>query len=284
MDHVKYVVLNGKPLRKEDPVFFHYNRGFRFGDAVFETIHANGTELQFFDLHFKRLQYAMKIFKMDISDNIIQSILYSEAKSLLVRNKLFQGAKVRLTVFRNGAGTYKPETNNVSYFIETEYLNTDKYNLNTKGLIIDIFNEVRKPVNSLSSFKNANSVLYTLASINNSSKKTGDSLIINESGNIIESTSSNIFIVKNKNLYTPSIDEGCINGIMRNIIINLAIDAGFTVFEDCYITIKDMEEADEVFLTNSVIGIKWVLAFKERRYFNKTAKTLIDKLNALAFS
>ena len=47
---IKYVILNGKPLRIDEPVFMHSNRGFRFGDALFETMHANGTEIQFFDV------------------------------------------------------------------------------------------------------------------------------------------------------------------------------------------------------------------------------------------
>jgi len=284
MTHIKYVILNGEPLKLDEPVFYHSNRAFRYGDAIFETMHANGTEVQFFDAHYERMMNAAKELKMNISDNFNKSLLYAETKSLLVRNKLFQGAKVRLTIFRNGAGTYMPETNQISYLIETEKLHVDSYELNQKGLIVEIFHEIKKPINPFAFFKTSNAQFYVMASIFCKENHFDDVLIVNENGNIIEASSSNLFLVKQNQLYTPSIEEGCIQGIMRNKIIEIAINQKFTVFEDCRITIDDLLNADEVFLTNAVKGVQWVLAFRNRRYFNKVSKSLLSGLNKLAFS
>lgn len=284
MTHIKYVILNGEPLKLDEPVFLHSNRAFRYGDAVFETMHANGTEVQFFDEHYERMTNAAIKLKMNLPDDFNKSLLYAEIKSLLVRNKLFQGAKVRFSIFRNGAGTYMPETNRISYIIETEKLPTDKYELNQKGLIIDIYNEIRKPINTFSFFKTSNSQLYVMASIFCKENKFDDVFILNENGNIIEASSSNLFLVKQNQLYTPSLEEGCVQGIMRNKIIEIAIGQKYTVFEDCRITIDDLLHADEVFLTNTVNGIKWVMAFRSRRYFNKVSKSLLSGLNKMVFN
>lgn len=284
MQQIKYVIYNGKPLKIDEPVFFHHNRAFRYGDALFETMHANGTEIQFFDEHFERMMQAVKFLKMKIPDNFNKSLIYAEAKSLLVRNKLFTGAKIRISAFRNEGGTYLPDNNNLSYFIETDKLESDIYKLNTKGLIVDIYDEIRKPINPFSWFKTSNAQLYVLAALYAAEKRLGDVLILNESGNIVEASSSNIFVVKNNQIHTPSIDEGCVNGIMRNKIIEIAIQQKFTVFDECRLTMKDMHEADEVFITNAVKGIQWVLAFGNRRYFNKVSKSLLTELNKTAFN
>lgn len=284
MNPIKYVIYNGKPLKLDEPVLFHNNRAFRFGDALFESMHANGTEIQFFEQHYERIINALKVLRMNTPENFSLSLIYAEIKSLLVRNKLFQGAKVRITIFRDGGGTYTPETNNSSYFIETEKLASDKYELNRKGHIIEIFPEIKKPVNVLSFFKTANAQLFVLAAIYKTEKKFDEVIILNENGNLIEATSSNLFVVKKNLIYTPSIEEGCVNGIMRNQVIEIAIKNKLTVFEDCRITVDDLLTADEVFLTNAVKGIQWVLAFRDRRYFNKVSKALVAELNKLAFN
>jgi branched-chain amino acid aminotransferase len=221
---------------------------------------------------------------MKVPVNFKPSLIYSEIKSLLVRNKLFQGAKVRLSIFRNGAGAYTPETDDVSYFIETEKIPSDKYELNQKGIIIDIYNDLKKPINSFANFKISSAYIYVMASICKRDNNLGDVLLINENGNIIEATSSNLFIVKNDQIYTPSLEEGCVRGIMRNKIIDYCLDLNYTVFDDCTFSSDDLLNADEVFLTNAIVGIKWVLAFKERRFFNKTSKILMRKLNEVAFN
>ena len=279
-----FVIVNGEVLKKDTPVFYHDNRGFRFGDAVFETMHANGTEVQFFNEHINRLKRVLDIFKIDIPESLDEKMLYVQIKSLLVRNKLFQGAKIRLSYFRSNGGTYLPLTNKAEYIIETEKLDSHLYKMNAKGWRVDVFNEYKKDFNLFGQYKNANSLLYVLASIQKQEKSFDDMIILNTDNNIVEGTNSNIFIVKKNSIYTPSIDEGCVQGIMRNNIIDIALSLNYTVFDDCIIVQKDLIEADEMFFTNAVQGIRWVIAYKNRRFFNKTSKKILQKLNELAFS
>jgi len=106
-------------------------------------------------------------------------------------------------------------------------------------------------------------------------------LIQNDRMGIIESTSSNLFLVSNGVLYTPGLDGGATAGIMRAQIINLALASGMKVYE-CNLTPQNMLIADEVFLTNAVQGIQWVGSYRTKRYFNATIQSLMRDLNRRA--
>ena len=101
-----------------------------------------------------------------------------EIIKLLHKNKLYQGVRIRLSVFRNEGGKYTPENNSISYLVETEYIENDHYELNQKGLIIDLFNEMKKPVNSFSNLKTANALLYIMAGKFAKKNKLGDCILI----------------------------------------------------------------------------------------------------------
>ncbi len=126
-------------------------------------------------------------------------------------------------------------------------------------------------------------MLYIMAANHKQQHGLNDCLLVNEMGNIIEAISSNLFIVTNNILQTPAVESGIVKGIMREQVINLALKHNFTVFDDCEITETDILKADEIFFTNAISGIQWVVAYKQRRYFNKTAKIMAQLLNEATF-
>jgi len=273
---------NGEFHSDDTALFTADNRAFRYGDSLFETIHCNGTQIQFFDEHIERLQLGMKFLRMEIPVNFA-AIIKQNIENLITKNKSFLGTRIRLSVFRNAGGLYTPNTNRISYLIESSKLEESKYCLNRKGLKIGIFDTYKKSSNALSAFKTGNSMPFILAGIYKTEKKWDDCLLINERQNLVESVSSNLFVVKDSILFTPSLESGAVNGIMREQIIQLALNLGITVYDDCIIKPEQLVEADEIFLTNAIIGIRWVVAYKERRYFNRCAKILIQELNDKAF-
>ncbi|MEN8118985.1 MAG: aminotransferase class IV [Bacteroidota bacterium] len=286
MKESKYISYNGKIILTEEFKLEFNNRAFQYGDGLFETMHALGSEVQFFYEHMERLISSMKILKMEVPVRFsIDTLgLQKEITKLLTKNRIYKGGRVRMTVFRQCGGFYSPETNEINYLIRTEHLKQDQYVLNTKGFNIDIFEEIQKPANILSGLKTTSSILYVMAGIFKSDNKLDECLIINEKGNIVEGISSNIFIVKEKNIYTPSLKSGCLDGIMRKKIIDIAKKEKFTVFDDVPIKLSDIMAADELFFTNAITGIRWVLSFKQRRFYNKIAKQLNQKLNETVFS
>jgi branched-chain amino acid aminotransferase len=277
----EFIVHNGNFISKSDFNINPTNRAFRYGDGVFETLFVSSGKIHFFEEHFARLSKATKILKMSVpakinfeSERIKENIL-----SLLRKNKQFTGAKIRISVFRTGAGLYTPETNDFEYLIESESLNRNKYELNQFGLRLGAYRDITKDPNLISGFKNGSALIYVLAGIYCKTGNYDDCLIFNSKSNIIESVSSNIFFVKNDELFTPPISEGCIDGVMRKQVIRLALENQIAVHSENPISEKDFYQADEVFLTNAVSGIRWAISYGERRFYNKTSVKLLNLLN-----
>jgi aminodeoxychorismate lyase len=279
----KHIIVDGEIISDSLPVVFHNNRSFCYGDGLFETMHVFGTEIQFLDSHFNRLYNGMTALKLEISENITKEKVKREIVRLLNRDKLFGGVRIKLTVYRNSEGYYTPKVNKTGYIVEFTELGNDYYELNQKGLCIDIFNEILKTTGPLASFKTCNSLLNVLCGIYSKEHGFDDCLILNNKGSIIESSNSNIFLVKRDTIYTPSLEQGCVDGIMRARVMEVAKILRLQVKEIVIANENTLLESDEIFLTNAIYGLRWVMAFRQRRYFNKISKLISDKLNAETF-
>jgi branched-chain amino acid aminotransferase len=275
----QYINLNGTHLTAEQPALHHTNRAFQYGDALFETMHANGKVVQFFDQHMQRLIKAMGMLKMDIPPKISGKTIEKEITRLLHKNRHLKGARVRLTVFRNPGGKYTPEDNSCSYLIESQKLDHDTYQLNDKGLFIDVFPGLKKPVHPLSNLKTTNDLIYIMAGLHKKEHGLDECLLLNEKGEITEAISSNVFVVYNRVLSTPPLASGCLEGIMREQIIECAGALNIRVSDSQPLTPEELMQADEVFLTNAIKGIQWVGGIRQKRYFKQTARKLLSVLN-----
>jgi branched-chain amino acid aminotransferase len=283
MTSTQYICFNGKIYSEHTNIFGAENRAFKYGDSLFETIHANGTEIQFLQEHFNRLLESMAIIGMEIPDDFCNT-LEMDIKYLINKNKAFSGNRIRLAVFRNSGGLYTPSDNSISYLLETSGLENHFYTLNRKGYQIGVYKDVRKSPSIISPLKTGNSLPFIMAGQYKQKMKWDDCLILNERGNLVEGISSNLFLVKDNVLMTPSLDSGAVSGVMREQIIQAALRLNLTIYEDCILTENDLMEADEIFLTNAISGIRWVVAYQDRRYFNKTSKILIEELNNYCFN
>lgn len=278
-----YIWLNGDIINGETPILTVKNRSFQYGDGVFETIHAFGTQGRNLQLHVARLKRNMDLLKIEIPSYLDENMISREITRLLNKNRLFGSVRVRVTVFRNNGGYYIPEDNSMGMVIETTPIETKMYELNPKGYIIDIYDEIRKPLTPLSSIKSCNSLLYILAGIYKIDHQLSDCLLLNEQERIAEAISSNVFFVKEDNLFTPSVAEGCIPGVMREVVIKVAPGIGLKVSNNVAISPQKLFDFDEVFLTNAITGIRWVIAFRNQRYFSKISRLLTDAINRFTF-
>ena len=275
---MKKVCFNGEYVQIDDIQYKDLKRGFSFGDGAFETIKVINGKPVFLKHHLKRLNLAIEKLKL-CPDQLFQlNVIESVIIDLLQLNEIYEGGFVRISIYRSGQGTYLPETNDLSYIIETNSLKENSYSTNKKGLKIGVYDDILKPLNILSPYKLANAQLYVLASVFFKENQLDDALIKNENGNIIETTNSNLFISSNGVLYTPALSEGCVGGIMRMQVINLAISNGMLVYENP-IQLQHLLSADEIIITNSIKGIRWIGQYKDKRYYNILANKLTDLLN-----
>ena len=273
-----HCIYNGHVISIYEPAVSFSNRAFRYGDSIFESIRVANGKIMFLKDHITRLKLGMTVLRMNLPAEFNTENIEALIKVLLVKNHLGRDARIRLTVFRNEGGFYTPETNDISFLIEAEAVETEGYVLNQKGLWVDIYTDIKKQINKLSGIKVGSALFYVMAGLAKTSMKLDDCLLVNENGSIIESISANLFVVRNGALYTPSLTEGCLDGVMRKQIMRLATENKILTFEMA-ITINSLMNGDELFLTNSINGIQWVGQYKNKFYTNRMAAFFTDKLN-----
>ena len=267
------MLLNGHVVGEQDVPKAFANRGFLVADGVFESMRFTDNRVPYLGLHVARLHAAMEAHGMDVPSSLQESEL-KESLETWKQTWSFEGdARIRLTVFREGQGKYTPDTDNTSWVATVERMEDRGYLLASKGLDVDIYQDMHKHVSPVSRYKNIASTVYVHAARHARIQGWGDALILNADQKIIESSRSNLFVVSNGVLYTPSLDDGCVGGIMRAVLIRTALDHGVKVYE-CTLTPQTLLQADELFLTNAVRGIEWVASYKTKRYFHSMAEKL----------
>lgn len=273
-----FVNINGNIQSSASAVLSADNRSFRYGDGIFETIRFANGKVQFLAKHVNRMRTSLEILKIDCPEGYTEAYFRAEINKLVEKNKVEKGARIRLTVFRKEGGYYTPHIDEPHFLIECEPIEESFYNLNPKGYSIDIFPDYKKPINKLSNVKSNNALLHVLAGVYRKQNDLDDCIILNQNFGIAEGISSNIFAVKNGVLYTPPIVDGCVDGIMRRHIIEVARAHRISVYE-VSLQMNVLLNSDELFLTNVISGVRWVGAYKAKRFYNNMAKLIIDKLN-----
>src|SRR6476661_10392860 len=133
---LSFVNFNGEIFSEEDKLLNLANRGYRYGDGLFETLRMAKGKLKFADLHADRVQKGMKTLKIEGYSQIDSYFLKDKAEELAKRNKL-TNARLRFNVYRNAAGLYTPDQNKNGYSLEITPLDSPHYLMNAKGLIMD---------------------------------------------------------------------------------------------------------------------------------------------------
>jgi len=270
-------------MLSDSPVLNIQNRAFRYGDALFETIRAVNGQPCFIEDHWERLRNGMGIMEMDIPEQFSEEYFTKKIIALLKKNRIKEGGRVRLTVFRNFGGLFTPEVSDVSWIIEARKMDHNLYQLNQGGLHIDLYEEQRRQITNYSSLKSSNALFYILAGLNKKKRGLDECLVLNDMGSISEAISSNLFVIFNGVLYTPSLNQGCIHGVMRKNIIKLAGQYNIEV-QECPLNPAVMLKSDEVFITNTIKGIRWVETYRNKSYTNELAGDMVNKLNEMVTS
>lgn len=273
-----YINNNGEVLKNEGATLASANRGHLYGDGLFESIRVKNGKPINLDAHFMRMVEGAIALKMRVPKFYTFEFFREKVQELLKASSIVKGGRVRISIDRVSGGNYTPESNETTYFIEVYPINNNEYELNKKGWEIDLYSTMRKHKSMLSNFKTKNALLYVMCGLEANEKNLDDLLITDPKGGILEGSSSNLFVVSNGVLYTPGLEEGCVGGVMRMTIINIALDNGMKVYE-CGIMPQNLLAADEVFLTNAVKGITWVEGYRTKRYKNEVSLKLVDLLN-----
>lgn len=275
------VNFNGNIVSPQEMNFEYNHRLVQYGDGLFETMkYANG-QIHFFEEHYFRLMASMRILRMDIPMSFTPEYLRDQVLETIGANHWEkQAIRVRLNVWRNGSGKYTPINAEIGFSVTCELLDLVDYELNKEGLKLELFKDFEKPKGLFSNLKTTNALLYTVAGIYASENQVDDVFLINTDKHILESTNSNVYIIKGNELITPPLASGCTRGVMRVQILKLAATLGLTVKEESFSPFE-LQRADECWLSNSVHGIRWVGTYRQKTFKNEKALALSLELNKL---
>ncbi len=275
------VNFNGTIL-EDSKVYIENNRGFLFGDSVFETVKVLDKKVLFLEDHYFRLMATMRIFRMEIPMSFTMEFM--EEQILLLVESQIQSAmsfRVRFSVFREGNGFYLPRTNDVSYVITILPLESEVYYIKKGAYEVELYKDAYVTKQLFSSLKSNNKMIQITGSIFASENAYDNCLLLNDEKNVIEALQGNLFMRMGTTLITPPITDGCLNGIMRKQILAVAKRIeGYEVVEKS-ISPFDLQKADELFITNVIVGIQPITKYRKKEYQILLAEEILLKLNAL---
>ena len=279
MSYLNYYNLDGKLFLESENNISVNNRSFRYGDGFFETIKLIDGNIQLKELHFERIATSLVTLGFKANKHFSFDNVEKEIVELATKNNHNKLGRIRITFFRADAGLYEVTNFHPHILIQSFELNETVNKLNENGLVIDVYALAKKSCDVFSNIKSNNYLQYAMAALWAKENKVNDALLLNSNNNIADSTIANVFIIKNNEIKTPALTEGCVAGVMRKHIIE-TLKQQNTIVAETTINIEDIANADEVFLTNAIKGIMWVRQFGENNYMNFETRKIYKEVLA----
>ena len=280
---VLQIDFNGKYQLSNELDVNSITRALVYGDCVFEKMRTNASKILFFGRHLDKICAAMSFLNMEIPKKFAaeRGVLKDELSKLLIKNKIFTGGLVTLLAYRREIEGSSPQRFETEYIAVVSHMPTVLYKLNSQALSLSIYNEIPMPSGLLSCYNtHAGTMVKNLAAQYARKMRTTDALLVNNQGNIVESALyGNVFCVKDSVLYTPSLSEGCSDSVIRHHVLDVATTLGIKFDDAAIITPDFLKVVDEIFLASTEFGILWVGALQNRRFYRRTAETILNKLN-----
>jgi len=249
-----WVYLNNQFVEEHQARVSVFDRGFLFGDGIFETLRIHDTCPLFLDRHLQRLRQSCESIWLSLPTP--EPLWDALLRELVDRNHL-EHTMIRITISR-GVGALGPDPSGCSsptIVIFPRPLPQLTKDQRDQGVSLTILTTRRQPSSALPSHvKSLNYLNNVLAKQEANEAHTFDGLLLNTDGHLAECTTSNMFFVKNQCLHTPSLQCGILPGITRGIVLELAREGGIDVQEGTYQP-EALLDADECFLTNTGFGV-----------------------------
>lgn len=255
-----------------------HNRAFLYGDSVFETLRIIDNKIVFWEDHYFRLMSSMRIIRLNIPDDYTPD--YLEENILKLHRLVSKNghSKVRINVYRFSKGKYMPIENNVSFIISCDPIINSKYLINSGDYVVDLFKDYYIDNQLISSIKTNNKIINVVASIYAKENGFNNCILLNNDKMVAEFINSNIFIIKNDEIFTPRLNSGCLNGVLRKNLLNILKKHSFTTYEQDISTF-DLTQSDEIFGTNVVQGLFSISQYRKKGFINNQSKKILKLLN-----
>jgi len=249
---MSHIIINGKKNKSNDPCISAYDRGFTLGHGLFETILINKGSIPLLEYHWNRLVTSIELIGIKLPFDLLE--LTNMINDLLHTNSLADvRVALRLTITDgiSERGLLSNGNQEPTYILSMSQLP----NSLTKSMTATVVNTRRNEYSLSSRIKSISYLDNIIAKREAVSKGFDEAFLLNSISNLAEGAISNIFIVKKNNVLTPPIIDGALPGVTRHIILNSLILDNIEVKEQ-HINTDMLLDADEVFITNALLGVK----------------------------
>ncbi|AWM12879.1 aminotransferase class IV [Flavobacterium sediminis] len=275
------VNFNGN-IQETSGITIENNRGFLFGDSIFETVKVVEGKVLFAEDHYFRLMASMRICRMEIPMRFTLEFFEDEIIKLTESLPQSKAYRARFTVFRVGDGLYLPVSNEVQFIVTASENDQVAYQINEQAAYeMEIYKDAYVTKQLFSTLKTNNKMLHITGSVFAQENGYDNCFLLNSEKNVIEALQSNIFMLMGNTLVTPPVSDGCLNGIMRKKILEIASAMPNISVEEKSISPFDLQKADEIFLTNVIKGIQPVTKYKKKSFQLHLAKEIVAQLNTV---
>lgn len=271
------IFLNGKFVDKKDAVISAFSEGALYGWGVFETMRAFGGRIVYYDAHLERLKSSAKSLHINIgyTADKLKSIIKEMLKSCALKD-----ACIRLTIWKNSL----TKTDVMVSVREYKAIRESKYK---EGFACKVADFRHNQGSLLSRHKTANYLACQLAYSEAESNGFDEAIMLNNSGYVAEASRANLFMAKDNMLFTPALECGCLDGITRRVVLDIAKKDKIEAKEGNF-TLQDVYNSHEVFLTNSLIGIMPVksvegIAIKKASSKDSLTESFMKKYRAMLY-
>lgn len=267
-----FIILNGEIIKKQETGFtpFFWNEPF----VVTQKIWFGYGGIPLFHENLENLKLVLSMLNINIPVLLTdEQELFRITKRLLNKNRFFRSGIIVCQVL---AG--KTETNIM--ISSTAFPHFD-FEISKQGLILTFSELVKYSENQLNPFAFFNAPQWKFANAAISGTTFNNSIFINEKGNVCDCIAANIFLIKGKTLFTPSIETGCYNDTLRNHILMIASKSNLKVTESDEIKKADVIQMNEIFIAGEEHGIQWVLGVGNKRFVHHYSEIIHEQLNAM---
>ena len=273
------VNCNGN-IQENSAILIDSNRGFLFGDSVFETIKVLDNKVLFLEDHYFRLMASMRICRMEIPMNFTMEYFESQILNLIATFSDSNSYRVRFSVYRDSDGFYLPKSRNVQFIVAATSLNSDLYAIGKESYEVELYKDFYVSKQLLSTLKTNNKMLQITGSIFADENGYDNCLVLNDEKNVVEALQSNLFMKTGNIVVTPPVSDGCLNGIMRKQVLEILKKIEGIEVKEASISPFDLQKADELFLTNVISGIQPITKYRKKEYTTEFASDVLKRLNA----
>lgn len=245
--------LNGRLVRERSINFPVLARGFLYGDGVFETLRARNYRVFRWPDHWQRLKNGLEACNLETKEKPETVLRLIQD---LVRRRRLKDAYVRLNVWRRAPEHFDPdavqETNMLIVCRKFKPYPAQWYRAGVCCRVSTKFYRNEKSL--LAGIKSFNYLESVLARMEARKNGCFDSILLNTRGRLAETSTANLFLVKHRVVYTPAVKCGALPGVTRRVVLEICSRHGIK-YQERPLTLLDLEKADEVFLTNTLMAI-----------------------------